>query len=331
MIPLHLAAIKGRVQVLETLVEAKKMTAFILTKSGEPILHLCANNSKFKALEKLVELVADDNFVNLKDSDDNTILHVLSAKNQSKLIRLLVQNGTVDVNAVNIHGFMPLDVSILRLRGRGEWVTDFILIDAGAKRSVPIFRISQDWMIGSWFNEALLVVATLMVTVAFQAGIHPPGGVWQDTGYHNATLPNAPQSSPPKLVHHYAGQSVRSHVDPKSYDAFSLLNDLTLFSSMFVIALLLKECFVKSTFYKPLAICVTFMSVCTMSTAYVVSLPYISSEVSNWPILSVVIFSSMVLVIICPPNFHVVWYETFGFAPGHRRTTSVQARAVGRP
>ncbi|XXG71084.1 hypothetical protein AAC387_Pa07g0416 [Persea americana] len=85
MIPLHLAAIKGRVQVLETLVAAKKATAFILTKSGEPILHLCANNYKFKALEKLVELVTDDNFVNMKDSDDNTILHVLSAKGESKV------------------------------------------------------------------------------------------------------------------------------------------------------------------------------------------------------------------------------------------------------
>ncbi|XXG71083.1 hypothetical protein AAC387_Pa07g0415 [Persea americana] len=85
MIPLHLAAIKGRVQVLETLVEAKKVTAFILTKSGEPILHLCANNNKCKAVEKLVELVTDDNFVNMKDSDDNTILHVLSDKNHSEV------------------------------------------------------------------------------------------------------------------------------------------------------------------------------------------------------------------------------------------------------
>ncbi|RWR84319.1 Ankyrin repeat [Cinnamomum micranthum f. kanehirae] len=102
MIPLHLAAIKGRLGVLETLVEAKKMTAFILTKSGEPILHLCAKNNQTIALMMLVNLVDNDNFLQLKDSDDNTILHVImQANNQSRqaLVPYLLEKGVLDVNA----------------------------------------------------------------------------------------------------------------------------------------------------------------------------------------------------------------------------------------
>ena len=84
MIPLHLAAIEGRLDVLKNLVEANKTTAFVLTKRGELILHLCAKNNQKKALELLVNLVDNHDIVKLKDSDDNTILQVIiQAKNQS--------------------------------------------------------------------------------------------------------------------------------------------------------------------------------------------------------------------------------------------------------
>lgn len=79
-IPLHLAAIRGRVGLLEELVKAKPVTAWLRTDEREPILHLCSNHDQFKALKKLVELVPDPRFLTLKDSDDNTILHLLVAK-----------------------------------------------------------------------------------------------------------------------------------------------------------------------------------------------------------------------------------------------------------
>ena len=90
MIPLHVAAIKGRVEVLEELVNANKATVFLLTESGEPILHLCAKNNKFEALMKLVDMVEDANLVNLRDQEDNTVLHLLSAKENSEVYILPV-------------------------------------------------------------------------------------------------------------------------------------------------------------------------------------------------------------------------------------------------
>ncbi|XXG75165.1 hypothetical protein AAC387_Pa07g3736 [Persea americana] len=87
-IPLHLAVIKGRVEVIEELVNAKNITAWLLTDEREPILHLCAKHDQFDALKKLVSLIKDDGFVRLKDRSDNTILHLLSAKKQIKVLGL---------------------------------------------------------------------------------------------------------------------------------------------------------------------------------------------------------------------------------------------------
>ncbi|XXG78978.1 hypothetical protein AAC387_Pa09g0143 [Persea americana] len=98
--PLHVAARKGQLEVLKELALAEPTAAWVQTEQGEPILHLCASNGQFEALKKLIEWIPGDDFVNMKDDDDNSILHLLATDIQTEVIKLVffyvsVRNASV--------------------------------------------------------------------------------------------------------------------------------------------------------------------------------------------------------------------------------------------
>ncbi|KAL7238446.1 hypothetical protein ACSBR2_004531 [Camellia fascicularis] len=51
-----------------------------------------------------------------------------------------------------------------------------------AKNCIKTVWYKQGWDSPSDVRNALLVVAALTAAVTFQAGVNPPGGVWQDNG-----------------------------------------------------------------------------------------------------------------------------------------------------
>lgn len=80
--PLHVAALKGRVNVVSELVRVKVESTRVLTDRGETVLHLCTgNHSSLEGLKVLVQAIGkEDELVNWKDCDGNTILHIAVGK-----------------------------------------------------------------------------------------------------------------------------------------------------------------------------------------------------------------------------------------------------------
>ncbi|KAB2618348.1 ankyrin repeat-containing protein [Pyrus ussuriensis x Pyrus communis] len=111
---LHVAAAKGRVKVVGELVGVGSEWTRALTDRGETALHLCV----------LVGAVGnDDEFLNWKDCDGNTVLHIAVAKNATAL-DILMQSPR-DLRDMEIEDF---------LRG------------AGAQSARDIRNIEHDWV-----------------------------------------------------------------------------------------------------------------------------------------------------------------------------------------
>ncbi|OMO57713.1 hypothetical protein COLO4_35169 [Corchorus olitorius] len=109
--PLYIAAAKGHTIILKELFQARPRAAWFLMDGGETILHACTRSNHFQAMKFLVEeKVADHEFVNSKNCDGNTVLHLAVADKQIEAVNFLIANTTIEVNSLNLDGFTALDL-----------------------------------------------------------------------------------------------------------------------------------------------------------------------------------------------------------------------------
>ncbi|OMO67006.1 hypothetical protein CCACVL1_20866 [Corchorus capsularis] len=175
--PLHLAAMKGQIDVLKELVQARPDAARITMAWGETIFHLCVKYGQFESLKLLIEVMDDHEVVNAKDDYGMTILHLAVSYKQIETVKFLLFTSSIEVNAVNANGFTAMDVLAQSRRGLKDFDIAESLRDAGALRAAEISHPGPG--IGGK-RDSLMVVAILIATMAFQAGLTPPGGLWQD-------------------------------------------------------------------------------------------------------------------------------------------------------
>ncbi|KAK3431142.1 hypothetical protein EUGRSUZ_E02804, partial [Eucalyptus grandis] len=243
--PLHVAAMKGHVDVLEFLVRARPDAAHSVIEHGQTILHLCVKHNRFEALKLLMDILGDDQFINLRDEYGNTILHLAASDRQTKTIVFLLQKG-VNPNITNSRG-----LTALGLLAQGESTGRTSEIKNSLPRTLenhepskrlvyanntvttlhsPIAEENKREQKRKWQNsmhKTLMVVATLLATMAFQTSITPPGGLWQE---------DFPGEKDVKA--HTAGESIMADKYPSHYKSFVICNTLSFIASLSIIMLL---------------------------------------------------------------------------------------------
>ncbi|CAN6575715.1 unnamed protein product [Malus baccata var. baccata] len=217
-IPLHYAAMRGEVEVLQKLIDKNPESIYVKVenKSKETVLHLCIKHNQLECLKLLVERVdSNGEFLNSRAGCDGgvTILHLALMLRQIKTIRYLLSVDAIRAEAIGMNGMSLTMLDILEYSSIAR--EDFsrsleiqqILIDAeltrrendendkpnsdvaaaDVKGSKPArrwwiklmkwVRYPSDWLVET--RGMLMVVATMISTMTFQAVVNPPGGVWQ--------------------------------------------------------------------------------------------------------------------------------------------------------
>ncbi|XP_027079931.1 uncharacterized protein [Coffea arabica] len=331
--PLHIAAIKGRLAVLQELIHARPLAAREKTEGGGNILHLCVKYNQLGALQFLVQTIRDHEFLNAKNDDGMSILHLAVCDKQNETIKYLLRNKVVDVNTKTANGNTALDL----IHGDINSEIARSLEDAGAKRAKdisPSATAGNDWQEnkshsqpsqgGDWLartRNALMVVASLIATMAFQAGVNPAGGVWQDdkTDYPNP---------------HNAGEAVMAHSHPKYYKNFIRVNTVAFVSSLSTIMFLISGLPFRRKFFMWCLMVIMWLTISAIALTYGISIVIVTpkdyrKQLSHVIETAVTVWCGVMALLLLGNTIRLInrWFKTRGNNVDPRIKRAVQSQS----
>ncbi|KAH6826290.1 hypothetical protein C2S53_012251 [Perilla frutescens var. hirtella] len=303
--PLHLAASKGRVEVMKVLLEAQPDAARLTVYGGENILHLCVKHYQLEALKLVVEAVGEPHeLVNSKDVDGNTVLHLAVGDKQVETTKFLVSMGGVEVNAVNHEGMTVLDVLIRSRRDVRDSEIEKSLKEARGfgcnmetNNNIPLINCknqnknSWDGLMkqhSNWLEQTkntLMIVAILFATMAFQIGVSPPRGVWQDD--------NLTGSDP-----HEAGYSILADKNPIGFGRFYIVNTISFVASLSIILLLISGLPLRRRFFMWILMVITWIAITAIALCYLLTIVHLTPDFKDQTILVVTGMTMIVWIIL---------------------------------
>ncbi|XP_047339712.1 ankyrin repeat-containing protein ITN1-like [Impatiens glandulifera] len=268
--PFHVAAVKGHMNVLEKLLPHSLCVARVNTDHGDTILHLCVKHDSLNALKFIIKNIKDSEFANRKDAEGNTILHVAVMLGYTECVRHLLNKKIVDLSSRNANGNTALDIAHNNNKRVDGGVPEIekLLKDAGALRTKHLKQ--GQWLIEK--RDALMVVASLIATMAFQAAVSPPGGVWQENSET-----------------HRAGEAVMAFDYPDSYPYFLRSNTIGFVGSLSTILLLMTGLPFRKKIMMWILVVIMWGTISAMAVTYAIAITVVTPIKCRGPLVKTIV------------------------------------------
>ncbi|WOG84588.1 hypothetical protein DCAR_0103772 [Daucus carota subsp. sativus] len=279
--PLHLAVMNGQYESINKLWAAKPEVTCYTLDHGETILHSCVIYNRLKPLILLLESTTlDEDLTNVKDG--NGIKYLLTRSE----IRVNEVNGD-GLTALDITEEMPIDVKTieikrllissgaLRAKEFGNTTRQLTTEDTNnaqtstkprCNRRAKLVKTVKKWSIlkkkGENKGDSLLVAATVIAAMAYQAAVSPPGGVIGLDA--NEIKTSARNDMEP-------GTSILAHFDPKTSKFFWIFNTISFIASLSIIFLFVTGISAKRKIFIRVLRAAMWIIVSSMAVAYLVA------------------------------------------------------------
>ncbi|KAG8386926.1 hypothetical protein BUALT_Bualt03G0199600 [Buddleja alternifolia] len=106
--PLHLAAMRGHVEILNTVIQESRSAARAKADRDQTVLHLCVKHGQLEAFKILAPSLKGR--IDAKDVDGDTALDMAVEDKQIEIIRYLVGSTEIDLNVRNSNGQTAIDI-----------------------------------------------------------------------------------------------------------------------------------------------------------------------------------------------------------------------------
>ncbi|KAH6782958.1 hypothetical protein C2S52_007917 [Perilla frutescens var. hirtella] len=266
--PLHLAAIKGRAGVLKELVPRAPLAAREKADGGLTLLHLCVKHGRLEALRVLVQEL--DKLINEKNDDGDTILHMAIEGEKNEIMDYLFNLKiipNINVYAKNSKG------QTAKAMYKQTHPSTITKACHGLTKSRTRHSDSQPpkWLTQK--RDSIMVVAVLIATMAFQAGVTPPGGVWQEDkiiedmrGVNRTVL---------------AGEAVMEYHHPHFFNNFMRCNAVAFVLSLTTILFLISGLPFRRPLFMWILMVIMWLTITSIAVAYAIAIASVIPDVTS--------------------------------------------------